>query len=404
MGAGIAEVSATKGIRVLLKDRDVKGLSRGEAQIGKNLGTKLKRRRLTQYGHDSILSNVVGLADSSASWKRHFAQADLVIEAVFEEMGVKHKVIKEMEAVVPEHCIIASNTSTLPIGEIAAAAKRPENVVGMHYFSPVDKMPLLEVITHDKTSPAVAAAAVDVGIRQGKTVIAVKDVPGFYVNRCLGPTMVESLAMMQEGVDPQKINKSLTDFGYPVGGITLCDEVGIDVAQHVVSNLEGEKPKFLGERMGGADTGMLKAFVEAGLHGRKTGKGFFDYSNPDKKAERPVHADAAKIISQFRNTSKDSSGISADEIVERVVLRFVSEAVHCLQSGVIASARDGDIGAVVGVGVPPFLGGPVMYIDSVGAKEVVAKMERMQALHGDQFAPPELLLEHAASGKPFHSA
>lgn len=186
-----------------------------------------------------------------------------------------------------------------------------------------------------------------------------------------------------------------------MGGVTLCDEVGIDVTAHVVSNLEGEQPKFLGVRMGGADTSMLKAFVEAGHLGRKAGKGFFDYSNPDKKAARPVHPNAAAIIAKFRS-SKDSSKISAEDITDRVVLRFVSEAVHCLETGVIASARDGDIGAVFGVGFPPFIGGPFMFIDSQGAKEVVAKMQKLQALHGDQFKPPELLLEYAASGKLFH--
>jgi enoyl-CoA hydratase/long-chain 3-hydroxyacyl-CoA dehydrogenase len=262
-------------------------------------------------------------------------------------------------------------------------------------------MPLLEVITHDKTSQATAAAAVDVGLRQGKTVIAVKDVPGFYVNRCLGPTMVESLAMMQEGIDPDKINKSLTDFGYPVGGITLCDEVGIDVAQHVVGNLVGDEPKFLGVRMEGADLGMMSAFVDAGLKGRKVGKGFFDYSNKDPKAPKKVHPEAAAILKQYQS-SDSAKSLSPDQMAERMVLRFVGEAVHCLQNDVIATARDGDIGAVFGVGFPPFLGGPFMYLDRLGASNVLERFERLRDEHGEWWEPPQLLKDHAASGKPFH--
>jgi len=402
MGAGIAEVSAAKQMRVLLKDRDLKGLSRGQAQIGKNLGAKLKKKRLTQFAHDLTLSHVTGLTDETASWTRHFGQADLVIEAVFEEMSVKHKVVKEMEAVLPPHAIIASNTSTLPIGEIAAAAKRPENVVGMHYFSPVDKMPLLEVITHDKTSKEVASAAVDVGIRQGKTVIAVKDVPGFYVNRCLGPFLVEALALLQQGVSPEAINKALTSFGFPVGGVTLADEVGIDVTRHVVSNLMGEQPKFLGVRMEGADLSMLDAFVEKGLLGKKSSKGFFDYSDPKAKS-RSVTPEAAELIKKFADPNKSAKDLPPNQLAERMVLRFVCEAIHCLDAGVIRTARDGDIGACFGIGFPPFLGGPFMYVDRIGAAEVVSKLEALQAEHGDQFAPPALLREHAAKGSKFHS-
>ena len=151
---------------MLLKDKEINGLSRGESMIAKNLGAKLKRRRMTKYDHDSTLARVVGLTDSSSSWKSHFGRADLVIEAVFEEMGVKHAVVREMEAACADHTIIASNTSTLPIGEIASVAKRPQNIVGMHYFSPVDKMPLLEVIPHAKTDAGVTAAAVAFGIKQ----------------------------------------------------------------------------------------------------------------------------------------------------------------------------------------------------------------------------------------------
>jgi enoyl-CoA hydratase/long-chain 3-hydroxyacyl-CoA dehydrogenase len=402
MGAGIAQVSAVKDYRVLLKDQNVAGLSRGEQQISKNLDAKLKKKRMTKYKRDAYLASVVGLTDDSSSWPAHFGKADMVIEAVFEDLGVKHKVVAEMEAVCPEHCIIASNTSTLPIGDIAAKAARPENIVGMHYFSPVDKMPLLEVIPHKGTAKEVIAAAVDVGIKQGKTVVVVGDVPGFYVNRCLGPTMVESLAMMQEGADPDAINKALTDFGYPVGSITLADEVGIDVAAKVVKNLEGEQPKFLGVRMEGGDLSMLHEFVEKGHLGRKANKGFLDYASKEKV--KPIHPGAVEIVAKYRaQATKDASKLDAPALVDRFVLRFVSEAVHCLMDDVIASPRDGDIGAVFGVGFPPFLGGPFMYIDTVGAQSVVDKMKALEQEHGPQFAPPQMLLDYASAGKKFHA-
>jgi enoyl-CoA hydratase/long-chain 3-hydroxyacyl-CoA dehydrogenase len=198
-----------------------------------------------------------------------------------------------------------------------------------------------------------------------------------------------------------KLNKALTDFGFPVGPITLADEVGIDVCSKVVKNVIGDQPKFLGVRMEGADLAMVQDMYEQGLHGRKTKKGFFDYSNPDNKAARSIHPEAKAILAKYRHATKDASALSPEELAERCVLRFVSEAVHCLQDGIIASASDGDIGAVFGIGFPPFLGGPFMWIDTLGAATVVEKMERLRSEHGEMFAPPQLLLDHAASGKPF---
>jgi len=403
MGAGIAQASATKGFRVLLKDRDSTGLAKGENYIANNLAKKLKKKRMTMYKHDSTLAQVVGLTDAHASWTRHFGNADLVIEAVFEELGVKHKVIEQMEAVVPAHCIIATNTSTLPIGDIAAKAKRPENIVGMHYFSPAELMPLLEVIPHEGTSKAVCAAAVDVGIRQGKTVIAVKDVPGFYVNRCIGPMATETLACVQQGVDPAKLNQAMVEFGYPVGPVTLLDEVGIDVTCHVLKNLIGEQPRYLGVRMEGADLGIMDEFVSAGLLGKKAGKGFFDHSAKDKKgAAKPIHPEAKVILDKYRHPTLDFSKAPVEDAIERIALRFCLEAVHCLQDGIISSARDGDIGAIFGVGFPPFRGGPFFYMDTVGLPEVVAKLQKLEAEFGPHFAPPQLLLDKVAKGESFH--
>jgi enoyl-CoA hydratase/long-chain 3-hydroxyacyl-CoA dehydrogenase len=191
MGAGIAQVTAEKGMKVLLKDRNDEAIGRGESYMRDNWDKKLKRRRMTKFKHNIATSNVVGLTDESSVWKKHFKNADMVIEAVFEDLDLKRKIVADVEAVTPDHCIFATNTSAIPISDIAVGAKRPQNIIGMHYFSPVPSMPLLEIIPHKGTSDAATATAFEVGSKQGKTCIVVKDVPGFYVNRCLGPFLVE---------------------------------------------------------------------------------------------------------------------------------------------------------------------------------------------------------------------
>jgi enoyl-CoA hydratase/long-chain 3-hydroxyacyl-CoA dehydrogenase len=191
MGAGIAQVTAEKGMQVLLKDRNDEAVGRGQSYMKDNWDKKLKRRRMTKFNHCIATSNVTGLTDESTALKKHFSQADMVIEAVFEDLDLKKKIIADVEAMTPDHCIFASNTSAIPIADIAVGAKRPENIIGMHYFSPVPSMPLLEIIPHSGTSDSTKATAFEVGSKQGKTCIFVKDVPGFYVNRCLGPFLVE---------------------------------------------------------------------------------------------------------------------------------------------------------------------------------------------------------------------
>ena len=357
MGAGIAQVSAVKDYTVLLKDLNAPAVARGIDQCLGDWDSRVKKRKWTQYTRDTSLANIVPLSDAD-NWQPHFANCDLLVEAVLEEMSLKHRVIKQFEEVIPEHCVFATNTSALSVAEIATASKRPENVIGMHYFSPVPKMPLLEVITHDKTSDEAAAATVEVGLKQGKTVIVVKDVPGFYVNRSLGPYMAECMALLQMGVETDKLDKSLKKFGYPVGPIALLDEVGIDVAQHVQESLAGD----LGDRMGGADVEAMNELVASGMLGRKTKEGFFTYDKKGKKTG--VNSKVTDIIKKHaKGDGKDGAALSEDDIQHRMAFRFINEAVLCLQDGIIESARDGDIGAVFGIGFPPFRGGPFRFVD-----------------------------------------
>ena len=386
MGGGIAQLAADKGHPTRMKDIKPEQLAGGFGAAAKIWTDKLKKRRMTKAEFAGKMSLLSGTLDYGG-----FESCDVTIEAVLEKMAVKHAVLKEWEAVARPDAIFASNTSTLPISEIASAARHPERVVGMHFFNPVHKMPLVEVIYGARTTPEVTATIFELAKAMGKTPVVVKDAPGFLVNRILAPYIGEAARLLLEGTPMEAIDQAMRAFGMPVGPIELLDDVGIDVAAKGAETLAAAWP----QRMP-LDAAMGK-LVTSGRLGRKTKKGFYLYDG-DKR----TGPDAA-AYSDLGIASPAASKLTADEMEARMIFPMINEAAYCLMDGIVESAAKLDLAMIFGTGFPPFRGGLLKHADTRGLKTVVDGLKRLEASHGPRFTPAQLLVDNAQSGKSFHS-
>ncbi len=399
MGGGIAFVTATKAnVPVRVKDINHKGIGQALKYSYQVLNKKVKRRFMLNSEMQKQLSMITGSVEYTG-----FKALDIVVEAVFEDLSLKQNMVAEVEANCHEKTIFASNTSSLPIGNIAAKAKRPENVIGLHYFSPVDKMPLVEIIPHDKTSDETISTTVAFAKKQGKTPIVVKDKAGFYVNRILAPYMNEAAILLLAGEPIDKIDKALVKFGFPVGPMQLLDEVGIDVGAKIGPILQAD----LGERF--AAPAAFDKLLADGRLGKKVNKGFYQYqkqsfaktlSNTFKGIKAGQKQVDESIYSLLAITPAGS--LSAAEISKRCTYMMLNEAARCVDEGIVRNARDGDMGAIFGIGFPPFLGGPLRYIDKIGAKSVVAQLSQWAEQHGERYTPCQALITMAENDQAYY--
>jgi 3-hydroxyacyl-CoA dehydrogenase/enoyl-CoA hydratase/3-hydroxybutyryl-CoA epimerase len=395
MGAAIAEVGAAAGLAVRVRDVKPEAVAKGLSSIRKMLDDGVARRRFDAREARQILQLVSGTTDYSG-----FQRADLVIEAVFEDLAIKQKVVQELEANVRPETVIASNTSAIPINEIAKASKYPERIVGMHFFSPAERMPLLEVIRPDAAADWALQAAVALGTKMGKTVIVVGDSPGFYTSRVLGVMMNEAALMLTEGAGIEDVDRAMTAFGFPVGPFVLYDEVGLEVAQHAGETVA----RAFGDRVPRAS--VVPQLVAAGQTGRKAGAGFYVWHTSHiprplrgivKRPSRTVNPD----VYRMSGAPTQQKAFGEQAIQDRLALLFVNEAIRCLHEGVLQSAADGDLGAVLGLGFPPFRGGPFHYADTLGLTKLANTLSTLATAHGSRYEPSELLVERARQGRTF---
>ena len=389
MGAGIAYVTARAGIPVVLIDRDQEAADKGKAHSEELVKGGIAKGKTTQEEGDKLLSLITATPDYG-----QLADADLVIEAVFEDRGVKKTVTEAVEAVLPEGGIFASNTSTLPISGLAENSKRPGQFIGVHFFSPVDKMMLVEVILGEKTEDKAIAVALDYAAAIKKTPIVVNDTRGFYVNRCVFRYINEAYDMLAEGVPAIMIENAAKFAGMPVGPLSLNDEVAIDLSYKIMKASIAD----LGEASVKKHHMALvdKLVNELGRLGRKNTKGFYDY--PPKPAKKSLWPGLKDLYPQ-----KKAEDVDFGELKQRLLVTIALEAARTVEEGIVTDPREADVGSILGFGFAPYTGGTLSYIDGMGVKTFVALCEMLAAKYGDHFAPTPLLKEMAAKGETFYT-
>lgn len=390
MGAGLAFISAKAGYDVVLKDIGQDALDRGLAHVDAQV-KKLRHLDADQKGAlRAKIKGTLALEDLRG--------CDLIIEAVFEDIDLKHRVIRETEALLGDDAIFASNTSALPITDLATASARPQNFIGLHYFSPVEKMPLLEVITGEATSEDTLARSLAFARAIKKTAIVVGDGYGFYTTRFFSAYILEGAQLVAEGHDPLLVERAGKAMGMVVPPLKVFDEVTLSLAVHgaEMAKKYTDTPETDGMR-------LARAMVERGRKGKSSGEGFYDYATQPRRLWSGLRALASEVTGNAPLAADDPVDAVA-ELGDRLMLVQALEAAHCMENGVLKNARDAEIGAIFGVGFAPQTGGPLAWIDREGAAEVVARLDALVETHGDRYAPPALLRKMAENGERFFEA
>ncbi len=393
MGGGIAYQSASHGVPIFMKDIAASALGLGMSEARNLLAKAVESGRLTQDKADAVIGSIT----PSLIYKG-FGDADVVVEAVAENLAVKQAVLRDIEGVVSPNAILASNTSSLRIDDLAKTLRRPENFLGMHFFNPVPKMPLVEVVRGAKTSAQAIATITGYAAAMGKTPIVVEDCPGFAVNRTLTPYLIAFLRLVRDGADFVKIDKAMEAFGWPMGPACLIDVIGMDISHRVVEAISaGFAP-----RMDVPFETALQILLHEGRLGQKNGHGFYKYESDSKgHSRKDIDPDTERLVAQGQANGKASIG--DEEIVPRMMLPLILEAARCVEGGIAASPGDMDMCLILGLGLPRYLGGALKYADYLGLRNVVERADVLAGL-GPIYRPSERLRAMAAAGEVFYPA